>query len=161
MKKQLRWAVLPYKNYSNTDGISRSFFRSILVRVLLILIHSDWGVCKTRQGGLTARACFIFQGSKVKVFKVAWTVRSVNFTVTAQPRIIKKPHKVEALRTYSATFYCLKTNVHLFDSNNTLDSFSIFWIFYFNPYECFVFSHLGEWKAPVSGKRVYYFRKNN
>jgi len=40
--------------------------------------------------------------------------------------------------------YCLKTSFHLFDSNNTLDSFSILLDILFYPYECFYFTHLGE-----------------
>jgi len=40
--------------------------------------------------------------------------------------------------------YCLKTSLHLFDSNNTLDSFSILLDILFYPYECFYFTHMGE-----------------
>ncbi len=48
--------------------------------------------------------------------------------------------------------YCLKTSLYLFDSNNTLDSFSILLDILFYPYECFLFYTPGGVKVPVWGK---------
>jgi len=53
--------------------------------------------------------------------------------------------------------YCLKTSLHLFDSNNTLDSFSILLDILFYPYECFLFYTLRGVKVPVWGEKFYYF----
>ena len=48
--------------------------------------------------------------------------------------------------------YCLKTSLHLFGSNNTLDSFSILLDILFYPYECFLFYTPRGVKVPVWGK---------
>ncbi len=57
--------------------------------------------------------------------------------------------------------YCLKTSLHLFDSNNTLDSFSILLDILFYPYECFLFYTHGGVKDPVWGKVLLFLGKTN
>ena len=53
--------------------------------------------------------------------------------------------------------YCLKTSLHLFDSNNTLDSFSILLDILFYPYECFFILHTWGSERPSVGEKFYYF----